>query len=290
MKIQYINPKRWIGSTREFLTKVIAICDEYKAQGYKLTLRQLYYQLVSRDIIPNQQREYKRLSSFLTQARMAGLLSWDIIEDRIRVPQRASYWDDVKDLVESAVSSYRKDRWKDQKNYVEVWVEKDALSGVLAPIANQYHVPLLVNRGYSSATCVHDSARRMSYRESGGKKCTVLYLGDHDPSGEDMVRDIQDRLKIFRCNAKVKKIALTMEQIRKYNPPPNPAKMSDSRASGYVAEHGESSWELDALTPDVLNKLLHKEIKALCDMKKYNAIIEEEQDEIERLREVTEDL
>lgn len=290
MKIKYVEQRKWRGRTREYLDKIIVICDEYRAQGYKLTLRQLYYQLVSRDIIPNQQKEYKRLSEFLTQARMAGLLAWDIIEDRIRVPQRKSHWDGITDLVSSAVSSYRKDRWADQKKFLEVWVEKDALSGVLSPICDQYHVSLMVNRGYSSATAMHDAARRLAYYEGRGQVCTVLYLGDHDPSGEDMVRDVQARLRIFRCKTKVKKIALTMAQIEQYNPPPNPAKMSDSRAQGYVDTHGESSWELDALTPDVLNKLLHKEIKQIIDMKKYNAIIKEEEEEVEALKEATEKL
>lgn len=290
MKIAYIEPKNWIGKTREFLSKVTAVCEDYHAQGYKLTLRQLYYQLVSKDLIPNSQKEYSRLSKFLTQARMAGLVDWDIIEDRIRVPRRASHWDGVKDIVESAIDSFRLDRWQDQKNFCEVWVEKDALSGVLYPICHEYHVSLMVNRGYSSATAMHDAAIRLRHYERSGKKCTILYLGDHDPSGEDMVRDIQSRLRIFQCKTNVKKIALTMEQIEKYNPPPNPAKMTDPRAQGYVDEHGESSWELDALKPDVLNKLLHSEIEKIIDMKKYKAIVEQEKEQVEELREATENL
>lgn len=290
MKIKYIEAKRWIATTKKYLAAVTAVCEEYRLQGYRLTLRQLYYQLVSKDLIPNQQKEYKRLSHFLTQARMAGLVDWDIIEDRIRVPKKNGEWDSIQDIVASAVHSYRLPRWDDQDNYVEIWVEKDALSGVLSPIASQYHVALMVNRGYSSATAMHDAARRLRNHGDEGDNVTILYLGDHDPSGEDMVRDVEDRLRIFGCQAKVKKIALTMEQIEKYNPPPNPVKMQDVRSGGYTAKHGDSCWELDALKPDVLHKLLLKEIKKLIDMDRYNAVIEKEQADIARLKEVTADI
>jgi hypothetical protein len=290
MKIKYIDPPKWNAKTKKYLDAVTAVCEEYRAQGYRLTLRQLYYQLVSKDLIPNRQQEYKRLSEFLKQTRMAGVVDWDIIEDRNRRPQRSSHWDSIQDIVESAVASFRLPRWEDQDEFVEIWVEKDALSGVLSPIADEYHVSLMVNRGYSSATAMHDAARRLRNYGDEGDNVTILYLGDHDPSGEDMVRDIEDRLRVFKCQATVKKVALTMEQIRKYNPPPNPVKFQDVRAAGYEAKHGDKCWELDALKPDVLHKLLHKEIKKIIDMDKYNAVIEREQTNIARLREVTADI
>lgn len=290
MKIAYIEPKNWNKRTREFLAKVTTIVEDYHSQGYRMTLRQLYYQLVASDVIPNKQAEYKRLSIFLTQARMAGLIDWDIIEDRVRVPRREPHWDNINDLVNSAVVGYRRDRWEDQDNFCEVWVEKDALSGVLYPIAEEFHVSLLVNRGYSSATAMHDASLRLKRYESDGKKVTVLYLGDHDPSGEDMVRDIQNRLEIFGCEARVKKIALTMTQIKKYNPPPNPAKLTDPRSNNYISKHGSSSWELDALKPDVLHKLLRSEIGKIIDMDKYQEIISIEKSEVTRLEEATENL
>lgn len=289
-KIAYVKPVRWRKKTLEFLTKVTAIVEDYDKQGYRMTLRQLYYQLVSADVIANTPQEYSHLSRVLTEARIAGLLDWDFIEDRVRVPRAHPHWRDIPDLVNSATSSYRRDRWADQKQFLEVWVEKDALSGVLAPITEKFHVTLMVNRGYSSATAMHDAAVRLRSKEKSGKKVTILYIGDHDPSGEDMVRDIRGRLKIFRCNATIKKIALTMTQIEKYEPPPNPAKMSDPRAEGYVNKHGESSWEVDALRPDVLNKLLTSEIMKIIDMKKYNKIVALEKKEIETLEEATKDI
>lgn len=289
-KIAYSKPIRWRKKTLEFIAKVTAIVEDYDKQGYRMTLRQLYYQLVSADVIPNNQAQYGHLSRVLTEARIAGLVDWDFIEDRVRIPRAHPHWNDISDLINSATISYRRNRWSDQKNFCEVWVEKDALSGVLAPITEKFHVTLMVNRGYSSATAMHDAAQRLRFRERYGKKVTIFYIGDHDPSGEDMVRDIRSRLKIFRCNATIKKIALTMTQIKKYQPPPNPAKMSDPRAIAYVDKHGKSSWEVDALRPDVLNKLLTSEIMKIIDMKKYNAIIRREQEEIENLKEITRDI
>lgn len=289
-KIAYLKPARWRKKTLEFLAKVTAIVEDYDKQGYRMTLRQLYYQLVSADVIPNTPQQYGHLSRVLTEARIAGLVDWDFIEDRVRVPRAHPHWNDIPDLVNSAVSSYRRDRWLDQKNFCEVWVEKDALSGVLSPITQKFHVTLMVNRGYSSATAMHDAAIRLRLQEKEGKKVTIFYIGDHDPSGEDMVRDIKGRLKIFKCNAVIKKIALTMTQIKKYEPPPNPAKMSDPRANGYVNKHGKSSWEVDALRPDVLNKLLTSHIMKIIDMKKYNAVIELEKEEVENLQEITKDI
>lgn len=289
-KITYIKPVRWRKKTIEFLAKVTSIVEDYNKQGYRMTLRQLYYQLVSADVVANTPQQYAHLSRLLNDARLAGLVDWDFIEDRVRIPRRNSHWLNIPDLISSAVSSYRRDRWEDQNKFCEVWVEKDALSGVLSPITEKFHVTLMVNRGYSSATAMHDSAMRLRKEENNGKKVTILYVGDHDPSGEDMVRDIRGRLRIFRCNAIVKKIALTMTQIKKYQPPPNPAKMSDPRAQEYVDKHGESSWEVDALRPDVLHKLVTSEIMKIIDIKKYNDIIEVEQNEVEELQELTKNL
>ncbi len=285
-KTAYINPKNIRPATKELLNKIVIIVDEYANDGYKLTLRQLYYQLVSQDIIPNQQTEYAKLSTILKDARMSGQVDWDVIEDRVRIPQIPSHWDNIPDLVDSAIHSYRKDRMVNQKNYVEVWVEKDALSGVLLPITKQYHIHLMVNRGYSSVSAMHDAALRFQEAIDDGKDCTILYLGDHDPSGLDMIRDIFDRLRTFDVDVNVQSIALTMQQIKKYNPPPNPAKITDPRATNYIAQFGKVSWELDALKPKVLVNLLQKNIEKLIDMNEYKHIIEIETREKEKLIEL----
>lgn len=260
------------------------IVDEYLAQRLRLTLRQLYYQLVSRNIIPNQERAYKNIGNLLSDARLAGMVDWDAIEDRIRVPLNPPEFTGLGQLVEAALYSYRLPRWNGQDCYVELWVEKDAISGVMAPLANQYHVTLMVNRGYSSQSAMYEASQRFLAKETEkgrqtDRSCVLLYLGDHDPSGEDMVRDIQDRLDMFGASVEVTKIALTMEQVEQYNPPPNPAKLTDSRAQGYIDKHGAESWEVDALPPEVLRQLVEEAILEHLDAGKMNAVkVQEEMD------------
>jgi len=288
-KIAYIS-KKFRGKTAKLLQKINVVIENYENKGYRLTLRQLYYQLVSRNIIPNSIREYQKLSRTMTDARMTGLIDWDIIEDRIRIPKMPSDFQNISELVKAAIQSYRLDRWEDQDNYVEVWVEKDALSGVLEPITRKYHVSLLVNRGYSSSSAMHDAAIRIRNQNSFDKNSIVLYLGDHDPSGEDMVRDIQERLRIFGCSVEVKKIALTMEQVEQYQLPPNPAKRSDPRSENYITKYGDESWELDALTPEVLNELVVMNIENLLDLDAYEAVIQKEEEEKVKLVQFSKDL
>ena len=265
------------------LNEINTIVEEYHAQGYKLTLRQLYYQLVSRDIIPNKPEEYSKLSGILVKGRMAGIVDWDAIEDRVRVPKLPYWARSITDAIKDITNQYRLDRMSTQDVYIEVWVEKDALSGVLSRITNKYHIRLMVNRGYSSATAMHDAAERII---NSGKDAYILYLGDHDPSGMDMIRDVRDRLLEFDADVTVIPVALTDEQIKQYNPPPNPAKFSDPRAGWYIDKYGESSWEVDALPPKVLNDLLESSIRGLIDIQAYIDVIAQEKTDIQKLHEL----
>ena len=273
------------------ITQALEILADYPDQ--KLTARQVYYQFVARGLLENSARSYQNLTALLTDARYAGLIDWDAIEDRGREPDSPQEWENIDDLVETALRAFRLPRWKGQANHVELWVEKQALAGVLAPIARRYHVTLMVNKGYSSASAMKESADRMRLacgmedndEEDSHRKPIVLYLGDHDPSGEDMVRDIRDRLVEFGVHdLEVRKLALTMEQIRRFNPPPNPAKTTDSRAGAYIALHGAQSWELDALPPNELNRLIEAEFREVLDTRQMNLVIAEEDAARTRLR------
>ncbi len=236
---------------KELLETINEIIEEYSMEGYKLTLRQLFYQLVSRDIIPNEQKEYAKLSRLLTEGRMAGFVDWSAIEDRNRVPYIPYSVDDIEDAIEDTINQYRLDRQEGQNNHVELWVEKDALSGVLKRITQKYHIKLVVNKGYSSTSAMYDAYKRFSEKIEDNKKVIILYLGDHDPSGLDMIRDIHQRTCEFLIgdsidplgddeipNFQVRPIGLTMEQIKKFNPPPNPAKLKDPRGTGYIKKYG----------------------------------------------------
>lgn len=269
---------------QEQLRIINEIIEEYAIQGYKLTLRQLYYQLVTRDIIPNQQKEYAKLSILLVKGRMAGVVDWEAIEDRIRVPYIPSSWDSPEEIILSAINSYRRNRQEGQEVYIELWVEKDALSGVLREITEKYHINLMVNRGYSSCTAMHDSFERLKEAEEEGKQTYVLYLGDHDPSGLDMIRDIRDRLKEFGVNPEVRQIGLTMEQIKEFNPPPNPAKITDPRAKWYIKKYGNTSWEVDALNPKTLHSLVKENVEGLIDIKLFKNSLKQEEKDKQKLK------
>src|SRR3990167_7980519 len=179
----------------ELLATATDIALEYQEQGLRMTLRQLYYQLVARGFIPNNDREYKNLGELLSKARMGGLLDWDTIEDRVRVPREVQTFDDLPHLLRAAESAFRLDFWKAQSEHVEVWVEKDALSGVLWNVCNPLGVTLMVNRGYSSASAMYEAYQRFLPLLQEGRTVRILYLGDHDPSGMHMTVDVRERLR-----------------------------------------------------------------------------------------------
>ncbi len=268
------------------LATAMGILDEYGKAGYILTLRQLYYQLVSRGTIPNNINEYSKLSYLMVKARMGGLVDWAAIEDRLRIPQRPYWVINIPHALNDTLKQYRLNRQKGQAEQIEVWCEKDALSGVLRRVTEHYHINLLINRGYSSATAMYDAGHRLCQ----GKRSHILYLGDHDPSGLDMIRDIKDRLRQFGSHPKIHRIALTQPQIKKYDPPPNPAKWKDKRAEKYVAEFGETCWEVDALPPDVLEKLLEDRIKKLVDLDQFQQMLDLEKADKHTLEEMIKDM
>lgn len=255
---------RFQAKSLDTIDKVNSIVAEYEAQGYELTLRQVYYQLVARGFIPNNERSYKNLGNLINDGRLAGLIDWHAIVDRTRNLRGNSHWDRPEDVIDFARYSYMLDRWENQPNYVEVWVEKDALIGIVSQICRKLDVPHFSCRGYTSQSEMWSAAQRFirqDYRESR----TIIHLGDHDPSGIDMTRDIQERMDMFGADVFVKRVALTMEQIETFCPPPNPTKLSDARASGYIREYGHECWELDALEPKVITSLIRNEVTALLD-------------------------
>jgi len=273
-------------ANKERLELINQIIEQYKQQGYRLTLRQLYYQLVSKDIIPNRVNEYAKLSTLLVKGRMAGHVDWDAIEDRLRRPKLPYLVNDIPDAINDTIEQYRLDRMREQDSYIEVWVEKDALSNVLYRVTQKYGIRLMVNRGYSSCTAMHDAYKRFRFAERKNKDLFILYLGDFDPSGLDMIRDVTDRQEEFGVYPDITHIAITRAQIDKYSPPPNPAKVTDPRAKDYIREHGDTSWEVDALNPEILHNLLITKIESLIDLDKYNEILEQEKEDKEELKKI----
>ncbi|MEV4212648.1 hypothetical protein [Micromonospora sp. NPDC049662] len=326
-RIKYVA-KTFKPDTMRVIEQANTICAQYARHGLTLTLRQLYYQFVARGLLNNEQREYKRLGDILNDARMAGQMDWDYLVDRTRNLVALPHWDNPVDIVEAGARSYRTDRWAQQPCRMEVWIEKDAGIGVIEGVCHRNDVPYFSCRGYTSVSEIWAGAQRIRRHLEAGQDVVVLHIGDHDPSGLDMSRDVEERLRVFidgdhdratssqlieeltaevgrrevlatwqamdpieqsrRFRAarralgadgwgevSVRRIALNLDQVRMYDPPPNPAKSSDARYRRYVQETGlDESWELDALDPLVLQDLIQDAIDEHRDADSWAASTE----------------
>lgn len=270
MKISYV-PKKFGTKALDTIQTANEIIEEYQAAGYTLTVRQLYYQFVSRDKLANKQENYKKLADTISDARLAGMIDWEAIEDRTRNLRSLGHWGAPSDIIQACADQYKIDIWKNQKNYCEVWIEKDALVGVIEGPCEKYRVPYFACRGYSSQSEQWRAGMRSKSIIRSGRKPVILHLGDHDPSGIDMTRDNRDRISMFAGrDVTVTRLALNMTQVEQYNPPPNPAKSTDSRFEGYVSKYGDESWELDALDPKVIGDLIEDNITDLIDQAQWD--------------------
>ncbi len=287
------TPKDFSPDKLELIAKSNAIIREYSAQGFNLTLRQLYYQFVSRDLLPaswadkagvlNRPESYNKLGDLVSDGRMAGLIDWYAIVDRSRASYAARHYDRPSRVIEAALASYATDKWENQPAYVEVWVEKEALEDVIRRACGPLDVRYFACKGYTSQSAMWEASERFIKRMAEGKTVHVIHLGDHDPSGIDMSRDIEDRMSTFvyhNWNGLgkfiVHRIALNMDQVQSYNPPPNPAKATDSRFRDYQEKFGDESWELDALEPGVLVKLITEEVLKYRDEKLWAEAVNKE--------------
>lgn len=270
MKQKYQHVAFRIG-TLKLIEVINKILDEYVGQGFKLTVRQLYYQLVSRDMIPNTEKSYKKIVQTVNDARIAGLIDWDVIEDLTRSFITRGRWDSPAQIVRDAAAGYHEDMWENQESRVFCIIEKEALVSIFRRVCHTYDVPLLAARGYPSASALREFAHDTV--ESCDQRVIILHLGDHDPSGIDMSRDLKERIQLFSFGAPIEfhRIALNMEQVEEVKPPPNPAKQTDSRFYEYERMFGNKSWELDALSPSYLNKLVTNEISLYIDDDRWDA-------------------
>lgn len=289
-KICYNKKLHFGAESGILLAHAVDIVEEYQADGYTMTLRQLYYQLVARDIISNNMVEYKRLVNIVKRGRLAGHIDWESIVDRTRNLQSLSTWKRPQDILRSAEESFKLDVWKEQPLRQEVWIEKDALLGAIEDKCEELRIAYFSCRGYTSISEVWSAAQRMMRWLQNQKKGTIIFhLADHDPAGIDMTRDIEDRMNMF-INGDLKRITgedhnfeipvvrlgLNMDQIEEYNPPPNPVKISDSKAAKYMAQYGEESWELDALPPQVLHQLIEDAWREYYDEAAWKSVLRKE--------------
>jgi len=290
MKEWFVD-KGFRAETLDLIEQINDILDDYNSQGFVLSLRQLYYQLVSRDLIPNTIQDYKRIGNIVGDGRLAGLIDWEMIEDREREVVYPAHWTDAADIAMQAARQFRVDRWENQPRHVEVMVEKKALEGVLIPVCRDVDVRFTANRGYSSLSAMYEAGKRIQRAYDDQKDVYILYLGDHDPSGLDMDRDILGRLGLFSgIDLEVERLALLYSQIEQMRPPENPAKLTDSRAPGYIAQFGMSSWELDAIEPRTLAQLVRDAVIYLRDDDLWNETIAREEEERAKLMKAAQEM
>lgn len=284
----------------EILTHAVGIAQEFADDGMDITLRQLYYQFVSRGLTGSGQKVYKRIGEVVTAARYSGEFPLDQLVDRGRDVAEGDYTRNDRNpaaalkqsaaLIGSIPSMLLDiDQWHGQSTFVSVWVEKQALEGVFEPVCSELGVSWFACKGYPSvsalwkwlqrAETVCDNKRRYrnlrwpgdvltrELHEGCAERCVVLYFGDHDPDGWEIPRSAERNirrlmeLKNIDIDLEFKRIALNMDQIRQYNPPPFEAKMTSARFAGYVKEHDTlDAWELDALNPRVLRELIRENV------------------------------
>lgn len=279
MAIEKFKDIAYRRDTQQIIASAQAIADDFKARGFVLTVRQMFYQFVRSNLIENKQSQYKRLASIIDDARQTGHLDWSMIEDRTRNLKSPNTWGSPEEILSAVARQYMENPWQSQEIWPEVWIEKDALMGVIEPVCNEFRVPYFACKGYASQSEIYEAAKRFQRLRRAGFRPVVFYLGDHDPSGMHMPLNIAEKLELFsRGDVEVRRLALNMDQIDQYAPPPNPAKESDSRFEAYAAEHGEDSWELDALDPDVISQLIRAEIEGVMDAGAWEECMEREKD------------
>ncbi len=269
---------------------VIAQYDE------PLTLRQIYYRLVAKMIIPNTINEYKGLSRHLVKARELGAVDYTRIEDRTRSTIGGdSSFNTMEEYLKFKLDQLFKSHkylnlnmWDNQKVKIEVWVEKDALSRTVSSVTNRYNIRTCPSKGYPSFSYVKDAAKRL--QKAKQDRIIIIYMGDHDPSGRDIPRDLESRLIRYGVpyeKLTVDVIALTVDQIEEHNLPPAPAKRSDARFQKFMAETGSDDVvELDALEPPILQAILKKAISGYIDSDLWNERLAVEREDKERLKEM----
>jgi len=258
--------------------------EELRA-AHPMTLRQVHYRLVSRSDVnhPNTIQAYQKLSKWLRDDRLNNIVPWSWMEDRMRVARGWNGWAGLEGFVEDVRDNYYRDPWQDQSGYVEVWLEKDALSGVFMDVLGEYRATLNVGRGYDGWTSIKRAADRYRGRGQEGIKTTVLYFGDFDPSGEDMHRSLEERLMELGAFPELPKVALTYEDAQIL--PPNFTKVTDTRRAAFVAQYGDVAVELDALPVDELRERIRTSVEAHMDMDALEESRRIQDEERTRLRE-----
>jgi hypothetical protein len=218
-----------------------------------MTVRQVFYRLVSAGLVNKTEGEYNQVVvRLLTKLRLDGSMPWSWITDGTRWMRKSTRYGSVEEALEETSRLYRRDYWRDLEHYVEVWLEKDALAGVLFRVTDEWGVPLMVTRGFASLSYVHNAAETI---ERIGKPTHIYYFGDYDPSGVEIDRNLERRLREFAPTSDIRfeRVAVRREQIDELGLPTRPTKRGANHGRGL---HEGDSVEVDAIPPPVLLDLV----------------------------------
>lgn len=260
---------RMTKSEKETLAQhCLAIVSDYTNKGFRLTVRQIHYLLISRfpkiySVLPE---PYGRCQRTVAELRQNGLLNWDAIEDRTRLLNAPAHWASAVDMLESCADQFRIDMWANQKYRPEIWTEKQAVIGIVYDLQDEYHLTLYSCRGFNSLSGVHKTRQRFEHYLENGQIPVVLYLGDCDPSGQIMDGGENGIEAQLPAGVIFERLAITAEQARERNLPALSAKPTDTRTSGYVERNGSGEcWEVDALAPDEIQAMIVTRVKDFID-------------------------
>jgi hypothetical protein len=258
------SPVRRARRTQAALSEVDQAIVQAVRTEYPVTLRGVYYRVVSAGAVDKTEAGYKLVERELKKLRRDGTVPYSRIVDGTRVMYRADVWDDANAMVSDMAHTYRRALWRSQDDEVIVLSEKDAITGVIYPITDKYQVELGIVRGYSSVTFTHSIADTINDNSLAGKTTYLYQLGDHDPSGVDAWRSFRHTVEgfvHFKDAVVFERLAVTPEQISQFQLPTRPTKQSDSRAAKFSGE----SVEVDALPPTVLRRLVEDAIRRHID-------------------------
>ena len=244
------RPRRTKAQMETFYDALLGIV----AEQAPMTVRQVFYQAEVRGLVEKAETGYSKVQRAVLHLREQDVMPFSWIEDGTRLVRKPETHDSIEDALWAAGESYRRAIWGRLNQRIEIWCEKDALSGVLFPVTSEYDVQLMVSRGYSSATYVHAAAMAIKSRWANGIQTFVYHLGDYDPSGQDAARDIQAKLSRYAPSGSFyfEQVAVLPWQISHYGLPTRPTKKTDSRAKSFSPE----SVELDAIPPDELRSMV----------------------------------
>lgn len=250
----------------------------------KMSVRQIFYQMAVNKIVELNIEGYNKVVRICKDGRLEGLIPWEKIVDRSRFSEQLSMWKNPPEFYDSIRGMYRRDIWDNQPAYFEVWLEKAALYDIFKDVIYQHGILLMPIRGFSSLSIIHERSLVFKRYAKEGRKCKILYFGDHDPSGLVIDQSIRSTLRELKCDVEVERIGLTYDDIFNYDLPPNIEKEKDTNLFNYKEQGFELQAELDALPVDVLKTRLHDSVVTNLDITKYKEHYDIEQKEGKKIR------